>query len=94
MQSFTCIRVNLTGTLIKGNNICCFWWTVILGSIFLFPLFLICTNWWKRKVNRIYNVENSGYDALFNLIKNSSADELYLMVQDNYFNRSKAESLQ
>ena len=94
MQAYTSIRVNLTGTLVKGNNMCCCWWTIIVGSILIFPLFFMCCNWWKKKINWAYNVENSGYDALLCLIKNSSADELYLMVQDNFFNRSKAEALQ
>lgn len=64
-----------------------------MGSILIFPLFFICCDWWKRRVNRIYNVENCGYDSLLDIIRNSEAEELYLMVQDNLFNRSKAEAI-
>lgn len=70
---------------------CCLYSTIISGSILVFPLFFFCCDWWKRKVNVLYNVENQGYDALTELIKVCEAEELYLMIQDNFFNRSKAE---
>lgn len=44
-------------------------------------------------MNKLYNVENSGYDAVVDLVRHSAADELYLMLQDNFFNRSKSEVL-
>lgn len=52
------IRVNLTGTLYKPENMCCFWWTIIVGSLLIFPLFFICCDWWKKVVNKGYKIEN------------------------------------
>lgn len=65
--------------------------TFVLGSIFILPLFFICCDWWKRKTNTLYIVENEGYDAVIELVKKSKAVELYLTIQDNFFNRSKVE---
>jgi hypothetical protein len=64
-----------------------------LGSIFLFPLFFICCDWWKKIINKLYSVEMSGYEGAAQLILNSRADDVYLMVQDNLFNESKAQVL-
>lgn len=83
----------MTGTMIKTNDLCCFWNTIIWGSIFLFPLFFICCDWWKRRVNKLYTVEHAGYDGISELIQNSRADDVYIMVQDNLFDQNKAESI-
>lgn len=56
LSKYRALRINITGTVIKNNNMCCFWNTVIWGSIFLFPLFFICCDWWKRIVNKLYAV--------------------------------------
>jgi len=85
------LRINITGTQVKNMDTCCLYSTIISGSILVLPLFFFCCDWWKRKVNVLYNVENQGYDALTELIKGCEAEELYLMIQDNFFNRSKAE---
>lgn len=93
LAKYRSLRINITGTMIKTNNMCCFWQTIIWGSIFLFPLFFICCDWWKKIVNKIYLVENSGYEGIAQLIINSRAEDVYLMVQDNLFSSSKAEIL-
>lgn len=92
-KKYQSMRINLTGTLVQPNNMCCFWWTIVLGSIFLFPFFFICCDWWKKKVNRLYNVENSGYDGLIKIMDKVQAEEVYILVQDNFFNRNKGEAL-
>ena len=93
LANYNSIRINLTGTIVRSGNLCCFWWTIIIGSILLFPLFFICCDWWKKIVNKMYNVENCGYDTILEILRASRAQEFYLMVQDNLFNRSKAECL-
>lgn len=93
LAKYRSLRINITGTMIKTNNICCFWNTVIWGSIFLFPLFFICCDWWKKIVNKLYSVEMQGYEAVAQIIVNSRAEDAYLMVQDNLFNESKARVL-
>lgn len=85
------LRINITGSQIKNVDSCCFYTTIVAGGIVVFPLFFLCCDWWKRKVNKLYNVDNQGYDALTELIRKCQAYELYLMVEDNFFNRSKAE---
>lgn len=93
LQKYTSLRINVSGTLTKGNDVCCLWATIIVGSILLFPLFFICCDWWKRRINKNFKVEDEGYEAIINLVHNSSVDEFYLMVQDNTFNKMKAEAL-
>lgn len=56
LSKYKSLRINLTGNIIKANSLCCFWGTIILGSIFIFPLFFICCDWWKKKVNKAYQV--------------------------------------
>lgn len=81
------------GTQIKGSDGCCLLATLIAGGILIFPLCFVWCDWWKRKVYKKYRVRDYGYEAIRNLIRKSSADELYLMVQDNSFNKMKADIL-
>lgn len=85
LAKFRSLRINITGTMVKTNNMCCFWNTIIFGSIFLFPLFFICCDWWKRIVNKIFAVEMQGYEAIAEILRNSRAEDVYVMVQDNLF---------
>ena len=50
------LRINITGTQVKNMDTCCLYSTIISGSILVFPLFFFCCDWWKRKVNVLYNV--------------------------------------
>lgn len=90
MSKYKSIRINITGNVIKNANVCCFWNTVIWGSIFLFPLFFICCDWWKKAVNRLFSVDVAGYDGVADILRMSGAHELYLMVQDNMLDANKA----
>ena len=56
LQKYKSLRINITGTQTKGNDLCCFWATIIVGSIIIFPLFFICCNWWKKRINKLYEV--------------------------------------
>ena len=87
------LRINITGAIIQPFNLCLWVWTIVLGSIFLFPLFFICCNWWKRKTFQTFTVDPSGYQGVAELIQFSGAQEIYLTVQDNFFNQSKAHIL-
>lgn len=58
LQQYKEVRMNVTGSQIKEGNRCCVLWTIIMGSIFLFPLFFICCDWWKKMTNKLYHVEN------------------------------------
>ncbi len=49
---------------VKNIDNCCFWSTILCGSLVLFPWFFLCCDWWKRRVNKLYHVDNQGYDAL------------------------------
>jgi hypothetical protein len=55
------LRVNISGTVIQTFNLCCWVWTIIMGSIFLFPLFFVCCGWWKRKALPLSVVDRMGY---------------------------------
>lgn len=67
------LRINMTGSILHTFNMC--WWvtTIILGSIFLFPLFFICCDWWKRKTFQTFTTDPAGYEGVAKLIKFSGA---------------------
>lgn len=52
------LRINITGTQVKNADPCCFWSTIVLGSIFIFPLFFICCDWWKKRTGMLFNIQN------------------------------------
>jgi hypothetical protein len=93
LSRYRSLRINVSGTMVKNNSLCCYWNTIIWGSIFLFPLFFICCDWWKRIVNRIFEVNVEGYEGVARMILNSRAEDVYIMVQDNLFNAVKAQIL-
>jgi hypothetical protein len=83
----------MTGTILQAFNLCCWITTIIFGSIFVFPLFFICCDWWKRLTWQTYSIDHSGYEGVAELIKYSQVQEIYLTVHDNYFNVTKAHLL-
>ena len=90
-MKYKSLKIHLIGLPTKGYNQCCFWTTIFFGRILIFPLTFICCDWWKKLVQKSFAVDVSGYEAMAELLKKSRADDVYLMVQDNFFNEYKAK---
>ena len=87
------LRINMSGSMIQTFNICCWIWTIVMGSLFIFPLFFVCCNWWKKRALQTVVIDPYGYEGLAALIQYSGASEIYLTIQDNYFDINKAHTL-
>mgnify|MGYP003338793558 CR=1 FL=1 len=74
-------------------NVLCFVCTILWGSILLFPLCFMCCDWWMKMVYSSYEVPESTYKALQNLICNTPLQTLTLTVTDNRLNTTKAQIL-
>ncbi len=71
----------------------CLFCTVFWGSIIIIPLFFMCCDWWMRIAYASFEVPESTYRALQNLICNSSLQTLTMTVLDNRLNATKAQIL-
>lgn len=67
------LRINMSGSILQTFNLCCWITTIIFGSIFLFPLFFICCDWWKRKTFQTFTTDPAGYEGVAKLIQFSGA---------------------
>jgi hypothetical protein len=67
------LRVNINGSVIQSFNMCCWITTIIFGSIFVFPLFFICCDWWKRRTFQTFSIDPSGYEGIAQMIQYSGA---------------------
>ena len=85
--------ISLQGTQVSQFGMCCFIWTIVWGSILIFPLFFMCCDWWKRIVYPSFSVSYSAYGAIRNIVKISSLQNLTLTVTDNTFDQQKINLL-
>ena len=89
-SKYKSLRFNITGTCVQSYSACCFWGTIIIGSILIFPIFFLCCDWWKRRAYQIHVIDKKAYESMIKMINKSNANELYIRVQDNNFNQAKA----
>jgi hypothetical protein len=47
-------NITLVGSKIKPSNEICFCVTIVLGAFLIFPLLLLCFDWWKKIVFPVY----------------------------------------
>ncbi len=67
------LRINISGAILQSFNMCCWVSTIVFGSIFLFPLFFVCCDWWKRKALQTFTVDPAGYEGVVKMIQYSGA---------------------
>ena len=87
------MRINISGNQIKAANVACYCATIIIGSIIIFPFFFMCCSWWQRMVNVVYSIGPNAYQQIMTTCKQSQVRELYINIQDNEFDQSKAQIL-
>jgi hypothetical protein len=93
LDQYEALRVSVKGTLIQPKNYCCEIWTIIMGSMILFPIFALCTDCYKQKVWKIQEVKEEVYRGISRLLKMGSFSELYIYTEDNLLNAEKVEHL-
>lgn len=77
----------LTGNKVKPENKCCYYATLLLGVVFVVPLFFMCCSWWQRMAYPAYEVDVESYQLLAKLLLSTDASGLSLTVYDNAFGR-------
>lgn len=86
-------KLVITGKKIKEQNRSCYFATLVFGVCFIFPLFFLCCQCWKRMVYPAYEVSKEAYLMLIKLVQNTQLQVLTLTVYDNAFNKEKCEIL-
>lgn len=85
--------INCTGTQISEMNMMCLICTICWGSFLIFPLCFMCCDWWMRMTYPSFDVPESTYRALQNLILGSPLQTLSMTVTDNRLGAQKAQIL-
>jgi len=69
-------------------------WTIILGSLLLFPILMIYCMWWTEYVSPKYELDIKFYRAIGTFLKRERRCKiLNITVIDNAFNGEKARAL-
>lgn len=84
-------NIMIVGTKSKPGNDWCHAFTVIFGSLLIFPLFFMCCMWWKKIVYPTYDLTMDAYQNLANFLSRAqNVNNLNLTVVDNSFGSQKA----
>ena len=67
--------------------------TIALGLCFIFPLFAMCCDSWKRAVYPQYELPMRVYQKMQFLFECRNVKEIHLVVYDNYFGAEKGQLL-
>ena len=64
--------------------------TITFAMLLLFPLFLLCSDWWKRKVYPLFEVYPQSYQAINTLVhKCPNLSTINLNLNDNGLDSEK-----
>lgn len=67
------------------NHMCLIFWALLL----VFPLVIICTEWFKRKTEPAFFIHKKVYEKVRELTKRTKMEVLHLSVCDNALTRDK-----
>ena len=91
--TYNYLKINIMGNQVKSFNYGCLYFFIAMISLFLFPIFLICTDCCRRKIEKLFNIDLGVYDAIGAIIAELKPKEVYIVVQDNYFNETKCSAI-
>lgn len=77
----------------EQNNICVFA-TFFIGIVLIIPLFILYSNWFRKKYRSIFVTQMSTYELLTSIITQcQNVKEVHLFIQDNYIDSTKLKTL-
>lgn len=86
-------KINIYGNQLKGTNILCYILTIFLAIIFIVPVFLFCCLCWRKRLNSVYEVPIGTYQKLGTIFHTQFIRSVKLTVNDNKFDKNKADLL-
>ena len=93
LSGYDSLRVDIREKVVKASRPCFFFWTLILTSIMVLPLFWLCTDCWKRMAFRLTEVRVETYQLVQQLLKRGRFEEFFLNLDDSYMDEEKVELL-
>jgi hypothetical protein len=92
-KEYKYLKVSVMGNQVKNFSYCCLYFLITMIIIFFFPIFLICTDCCRTKIYQLFNLDLNVYEAIGRIISDVRPQELYLVIQDNYFNETKCAAI-
>ena len=93
MSKFVDAQITVTGQQIQPMSQCSLMCTMIWGSLIIFPLFLMCCDWWKKCTYPAFSIDEGTYQSICRLLRGSGMKNITLRVHDNTFDGGKANIL-
>jgi hypothetical protein len=80
LSDYTGLRVRISGRVVKEQNTCCLFGTILAASTLFLPVFCFCTEWWRRKALKLLEVGLPTYEIIADLLKRNNFQECYLLI--------------
>lgn len=93
LQNIKYLKINVIGTQINSFGYGCLYFLIAMSILFFFPMFLFCTDCCRRRIQRMFNVDLNVYQHISAIIAELKPKEFYFVVQDNFFNETKCNTI-
>lgn len=87
------LKFNVMGTGVHSFDYCVFYALLVTGVLFLFPLLLLCSHRFRTKLFKLVGVGQEVYEAMGEVVGAVDPEEVYVVVEDNFFDEAKAYAL-
>ena len=93
VPNFPYLKINVMGTQVKDFNYGLLYFLITIIVLFFFPIFFLCADCCKKKIYTLFNIDLTVYEAMGRLIADMRPNEVYIVVQDNFFNEAKCNAI-
>ena len=85
-KEYKYLKVNVMGNQTKNFSYAYLYFLISMIVLFLFPLVFAFMDCCKRRISRLFTIDLAVYEAIGDIIGEMKPREVYLVVQDNFFN--------